>query len=73
MFTHITQIRVHSLNTTELFPAVLREITDLCDNFTCYPAEEMLIVQSNQNSATDIADILRMRGLNTEHIVCKML
>ena len=66
----ITRIRVHG---EDLFEAVLRELVDMCDSFTCYPSERMFICQSSKNSAVDYIDLLRMRRINTENIVSKML
>ena len=68
----ISRIRVFALNNDVLFDAVLRELPDLCDSFTCYPKEQMFIVQSSQ-SAVDLCDSLRMRSINTEQIGVKML
>lgn len=69
----ITRIRVHEPNENGLFDAVLHEITDLCDSFTCYPSEKMIICQSNRNAGSDYTDALRARGLNVEHIIQKLL
>ena len=69
----ITRIRVHELNGNGLFDAVLRELPDLCVSFVCYPSERMFIVQAMGNSAKDLTDLLRMRGINTEHVIAKML
>lgn len=69
----ITRIRVHDLNGSGLFDAVLRELPDMCDHFTCYPGERMFICSSSKYSAIDYLDELRARRINTEHVVAKML
>lgn len=69
----ITRIRVHDLNGSGLFDAVLRELTDMCDHFTCYPSESMFICASSKYSAIDLIDELRGRRINTEHVVAKLL
>ena len=69
----ITRIRVHDLEDAQLFQSVLREIPELCASFVCYPSEKMFIAQSAINSAMDIIDLLRMRGINTENVIAKML
>ena len=64
-----TRIRVHDLNHAGLLDAVLRELPDLCDSFTCYPKEGLIIVQGR--FAGDLQDDLNFRHINTEHIVIK--
>lgn len=67
-----TRIRVYDLNNSGLLDAVLRELPDMCETFTCYPKEGLIIVQSSQG-AIQIEDGLRARSINMEHMICKMI
>lgn len=67
-----TRIRVYDLNNAGLLDAVLQELPDMCDSFTCYPKEGLIIAQSTQ-SPTDLVDELKARKINTEHITFTMI
>lgn len=67
----ITRIRVHDTHNSSTFDAVLRELSDLCDSFTCYPKEQMFIIPNKDPH--DIIDSLRARNINTDNVVGIML
>ena len=67
----ITRIKVHGSEV--LFDIVLRELVDMCDSFVCYPSEQMFVCNSGKNAGHDYTDLLRIRNVNTDNIVAKLL
>lgn len=71
---YITRIRVHDLNNAGLLDAILPELTDMCNSFTCYPKEGIIIADTPANyGGQDLIDTLRARRINVEHVVAKVL
>ena len=69
----ITRITIYDYSSEELFGLVLRNITELCDSFVCYPQKRVLICNSSRNAGNDYRDILRASGLSVGHIVTELI